>query len=177
MNSEILTGGVKMSSIIETKKQIVVEIADKLKASKSTVVVDYRGLNVAELTELRKQLREAGIDFKVYKNSMTRRAADAVELSGLNEALTGPNAIAFSNEDVVAPAKIINDFAKKHEALEIKAGVIEGNVASVEDVKALAELPSREGLLSMLLSVLQSPIRNFALATKAVADQKEEQGA
>jgi large subunit ribosomal protein L10 len=177
MNSEILTGGVKMSSIIETKKQIVVEIADKLKASKSTVVVDYRGLNVAELTELRKQLREAGIDFKVYKNSMTRRAADAVELSGLNEALTGPNAIAFSNEDVVAPAKIINDFAKKHEALEIKAGVIEGNVASVEDVKALAELPSREGLLSMLLSVLQAPIRNFALATKAVADQKEEQGA
>jgi large subunit ribosomal protein L10 len=177
MNSEILTGGVKMSSIIETKKQIVVEIADKLKASKSTVVVDYRGLNVAELTELRKQLREAGIDFKVYKNSMTRRAADAVELSGLNEALTGPNAIAFSNEDVVAPAKIINDFAKKHEALEIKAGVIEGNVASVEDVKALAELPSREGLLSMLLSVLQAPIRNLALATKAVADQKEEQGA
>ena len=166
-----------MSSIIETKKQLVVEIADKLKASKSTVVVDYRGLNVAELTELRKQLREAGIDFKVYKNSMTRRAADAVELSGLNEALTGPNAIAFSNEDVVAPAKIINDFAKKHEALEIKAGVIEGNLASVEDVKALAELPSREGLLSMLLSVLQAPIRNFALATKAVADQKEEQGA
>src|SRR3954467_10914245 len=177
MNSEILTGGVKMSSIIETKKQLVVEIADKLKASKSTVVVDYRGLNVAELTELRKQLREAGIDFKVYKNSMTRRAADAVELSGLNEALTGPNAVAFSNEDVVAPAKIINDFAKKHEALEIKAGVIEGNLATVEEVKALAELPSREGLLSMLLSVLQAPIRNFALATKAVADQKEEQGA
>src|SRR3954447_2363181 len=177
MNSEILTGGVKMSSIIETKKQIVVEIADKLKASKSTVVVDYRGLNVAELTELRKQLREAGIDFKVYKNSMTRRAADAVELSGLNEALTGPNAIAFGTEDVVAPAKIINDFAKKHEALEIKAGVIEGNLATAEDIKALAELPSREGLLSMLLSVLQAPIRNLALATKAVADQKEEQGA
>jgi large subunit ribosomal protein L10 len=177
MNSEILTGGVKMSSIIETKKQVVVEIADKLKASKSTVVVDYRGLNVAELTELRKQLREAGIDFKVYKNSMTRRAADAVELSGLNEALTGPNAIAFGTEDVVAPAKIINDFAKKHEALEIKAGVIEGNLATAEDIKALAELPSREGLLSMLLSVLQAPIRNLALATKAVADQKEEQGA
>ena len=165
------------SAIIEKKKQIVTEIADKLKASKSTIVVDYRGLNVAEVTELRKQLREAGIEFKVYKNSMTRRAAEATELADLNEALTGPNAIAFSNEDVVAPAKIINDFAKKHEALEIKAGVIEGNVASVEEVKALAELPSREGLLSMLLSVLQAPIRNLALATKAVADQKEEQGA
>lgn len=165
------------SAIIEQKKQVVTEIAEKLKASKSTVVVDYRGLNVAEVTELRKQLREAGIDFKVYKNSMTRRAAEAAELAGLNEALTGPNAIAFSNEDVVAPAKIINDFAKKHEALEIKAGVIEGNIASVEEIKALAELPSREGLLSMLLSVLQAPIRNLALATKAVAEQKEEQGA
>ncbi|HYK75031.1 MAG TPA: 50S ribosomal protein L10 [Pseudoneobacillus sp.] len=166
-----------MSSAIETKKQIVDEIAEKLKTSKSTIVVDYRGLTVAQVTELRKQLREAGIDFKVYKNSMARRAADAVELSGLNAALTGPNAIAFSNEDVVAPAKILNDFAKKNDALEIKAGVIEGNIATVEEVKALAELPSREGLLSMLLSVLQAPIRNLALATKAVADQKEEQGA
>jgi large subunit ribosomal protein L10 len=166
-----------MSSVIEQKKQIVTEIADKFKASQSTIVVDYRGLTVSEVTELRKQLREAGVDFKVYKNSMTRRAAEAVELSGLNEALTGPNAIAFSNEDVVAPAKILNDFAKKHEALEIKAGVIEGNIASVEEIKALAELPSREGLLSMLLSVLQAPIRNLALAAKAVADQKEEQGA
>ncbi len=166
-----------MSSVIEQKQQIVAEIADKLKASKSTIVVDYRGLTVAEVTELRKTLREAGVEFKVYKNSMVRRAADAAELSGLNEALTGPNAIAFSTEDVVAPAKILNDFAKAHEALELKAGVIEGNIASVEDVKALAELPSREGLLSMLLSVLQAPIRNLALAAKAVADQKEEQGA
>lgn len=166
-----------MSNAIELKKQTVVEIADKLKSSVSTVVVDYRGLNVAEVTELRKQLREAGVDFKVYKNTLTRRAAESVDLAGLNEVLTGPNAIAFSTEDVVAPAKIINDFAKKHEALEIKAGVIEGNVATVEDIKALAELPSREGLLSMLLSVLQAPIRNLALAAKAVADQKEEQGA
>ena len=166
-----------MSSAIEAKKQIVQEIADKMKSSKSTIVVDYRGLNVAEVTELRKQLREAGVEFKVYKNSLTRLAADSVELSALNESLTGPNAIAFSNEDVVAPAKILNDFAKKHEALEIKAGVIEGNVSTKEEVQALAELPSREGLLSMLLSVLQAPIRNLALATKAVADQKEEQGA
>lgn len=166
-----------MSSAIEAKKQIVQDITDKMKSSKSTIVVDYRGLNVGEVTELRKQLREAGVEFKVYKNSLTRLAADALELSDLKEALTGPNAIAFSNEDVVAPAKILNDFAKKHDALEIKAGVIEGAVASQEEVKALAELPSREGLLSMLLSVLQAPIRNLALATKAVAEQKEEQGA
>ena len=166
-----------MSSVIEQKKQIVDEIAAKLKAVYQQLLLITVDLTVAEVTELRKQLREAGIEFKVYKNSMTRRAADAAELSGLNEALTGPNAIAFSTEDVVAPAKILNDFAKKHEALEIKAGVIEGNVATVEEVKALAELPSREGLLSMLLSVLQAPIRNLALATKAVAEQKEEQGA
>ncbi|MFD0051550.1 50S ribosomal protein L10 [Actinomycetes bacterium NPDC127524] len=166
-----------MSSVIEQKKQIVEEIADKFKASQSTVVVDYRGLTVSEVTELRKQLRDAGVEFKVYKNSMTRRAVEAAELTGLNESLTGPNAIAFSSEDVIAPAKILNDFAKKHEALEIKAGVIEGNVASAEEIKALADLPSREGLLSMLLSVLQAPIRNLALAAKAVAEQKEEQGA
>jgi large subunit ribosomal protein L10 len=171
------TGGVKMSSAIELKKQVVAEIADKFRASKSTIIVDYRGLNVAEVTELRKQLREAGIEFKVYKNTLTRRALAEVGLEGLDEVLTGPNAIAFSNEDVVAPAKILNDFAKTHEALEIKAGVIEGNVATVEEVKALANLPSREGLLSMLLSVLQAPIRNFALVTKAVAEKKEEQGA
>ena len=166
-----------MSKVIETKQQVVTEIADKLRASKSTIVVDYRGLTVSEATELRKQLREAGVEFKVYKNSLTRRAAESVEMAELNEFLTGPNAIAFSNEDVVAPAKVLNDFAKDHEALEIKAGVIEGKLVTLDEVKAIATLPSREGLLSMLLSVLQAPIRNLALATKAVADQKEEQGA
>lgn len=166
-----------MSAIIEQKKQIVEEISTKFRESKSTIIVDYRGLSVGEVTELRKQLREAGVEFKVFKNTMTRRAVELAELTGLDGALTGPNAVAFSKDDVIAPAKILNEFAKKHEALEIKAGVIEGTVATVEEVKALAELPSREGLLSMLLSVLQAPIRNLALATKAVADQKEEQGA
>ena len=166
-----------MSKAIETKSVQVQEIAAKFEAASSVVVVDYRGLTVGQATELRKQLREAGVEFKVYKNTLTRRASEIAGLEGINEFLTGPNAIAFSNEDVVAPAKIINEFAKKNEALEIKAGIIEGNVSSAEDVKALAELPSREGLLSMLLSVLQAPVRNFALATKAVAEQKEEQGA
>lgn len=166
-----------MGSALEQKKQTVAEIAEKFKASKSTIVVDYRGLSVAEVTELRKQLREAGVEFKVYKNTLTRRAADSADLSELNESLTGPNAIAFSNEDVIAPAKILSKFSKDHEALEIKAGVIEGNITTIEEINALANLPSREGLLSMLLSVLQAPIRNLALATKAVADQKEEQGA
>ncbi|MFC7394834.1 50S ribosomal protein L10 [Scopulibacillus cellulosilyticus] len=164
-------------SVIEAKKQQVQEIAEKLKNSVSTVVVDYRGLNVSEVTELRKQLREAGVEYKVYKNTMLRRATAETGLTGLDEVLVGPTAIAFSNDDVIAPAKVLNSFAKEHKALEIKSGVIEGSLASVEQIKAIAELPSREGLLSMLLSVLQAPIRNFALAAKAVADQKEEQGA
>ncbi|MBM7096605.1 MULTISPECIES: 50S ribosomal protein L10 [Alteribacter] len=166
-----------MSKVIEQKQAVVSEIAAKLKESQSTIVVDYRGLDVAEVTELRKQLREANVDFKVYKNSMTRRAAAEAGLTELDEQLVGPTAIAFSNEDVIAPARILNKFAKDHDALELKAGVIEGRIASLEEVKALAELPSREGLLGMLLSVMQAPIRNFALATKAVAEQKEEQGA
>ena len=166
-----------MSKAIETKSVQVQEIAGKFEAAASVVVVDYRGLTVGQVTELRKQLREAGVEFKVYKNTLTRRASEIAGVAGINEFLTGPNAVAFSNEDVVAPAKIINDFAKKNEALEIKAGIIEGTIASAEDVKALAELPSREGLLSMLLSVLQAPVRNFALATKAVAEKKEEPGA
>ena len=150
-------------------------ISEQLKNSVSTVLVDYRGLTVSEVTELRKQLRDAGIEFKVYKNTMVRRAADSVGLSELNEFLVGPSAIAFSNEDVIAPAKIINEFAEKHEALEIKAGVIEGSFVSVEDVKSIASLPSRDGLLSMLLSVLQAPVRNFAYAVKAIGEEKEQE--
>lgn len=166
-----------MSTNLENKKQIVAEITEKLKASKATILVDYRGLDVAAVTELRKQLREAGVEFKVYKNTLVRRATAETELTALDEHLVGPTAIAFSNEDVVAPAKVLSNFAKENEALEIKTGVIEGNVVSLDEIKELADLPSREGLLSMLLSVLQAPMRNFALAVKAVAEQKEGEGA
>lgn len=164
-----------MSNVIEQKQQHVEVISEQLKNSVSTVLVDYRGLTVSEVTELRKQLRDAGIEFKVYKNTMVRRAADSVGLSELNEFLVGPSAIAFSNEDVIAPAKIIHEFAKKHESLEIKAGVIEGSFVPVEDVKSIASLPSRDGLLSMLLSVLQAPVRNFAYAVKAIGEEKEQE--
>src|SRR5690625_833537 len=152
-----------MSKVIEQKKQIVSEIVTKFRDSESTVLVDYRGLDVAEVTELRKQLREAGVDYKVYKNSMSRRAAAEVELSELDEILTGPTAIAFSEDDVVAPAKILNNFAKEHDALEIKGGIIEGNIATLDQIKELAELPGYEGMISMLLSVLQAPIRNLEI--------------
>jgi len=164
-----------MSAVIEKKIALVEEITDKLTNSKTTILVDYRGLNVAEVTELRKQLRDAGVDFKVYKNTMLRRAAEKAGYNELNDILVGPTAIAFSDEDVVAPAKILGKFAKEAEALEIKGGVIEGNLATIDQIKELSELPSHEGLVSMLLSVLQAPIRNFAYATKAIADQKEEE--
>ncbi|MCG1009570.1 50S ribosomal protein L10 [Salinicoccus sp. ID82-1] len=166
-----------MSNVIEAKKQHVDVISDQLKNSVSTVLVDYRGLSVSEMTELRKQLRDAGIEFKVYKNTMTRRAAEKAELTEINEFLTGPNALAFSNEDVIAPAKIINEFAKTHEALEIKAGIIEGAFTPAEDVKAIAKLPNKDGLVSMLLSVLQAPVRNFAYAVKAIGEEKENEEA
>ncbi|CAH8773225.1 50S ribosomal protein L10 [Paenibacillus dendritiformis] len=161
------------AKIIEAKQQEVEVIAEKLRGSVTTVVADYRGLNVTQVTELRKQLREAGIEFQVLKNTMVRRATAQAELSELDQVLSGPTAIAFSPEDAVAPAKILNDFAKKNDALEIKGGVVEGRVVDVAQIKALAELPSREGLLSMLLSVLQAPVRNFALAVKAVAEKQE----
>lgn len=166
-----------MSKVLEQKKQLVQEITEKLQDSQSTILVDYRGLDVAEVTQLRKELREAGVDFKVYKNTMARRAAKDANLNELIEQLVGPTAIAFSNEDVVAPAKILSKFAEEHEALEIKTGVIEGKVVTLDEIKELGNLPNYEGMVSMLLSVLQAPVRNFAYATKAIAEQKEEQGA
>ncbi|WP_340026025.1 50S ribosomal protein L10 [Paenibacillus sp. FSL K6-1096] len=164
------------AKVIQAKQDAVDVVTGKLQNSVSTVVADYRGLNVSQVTELRKQLREAGVEFQVLKNTLLRRATAAAELTDLDAVLTGPTAIAFSETDAVVAAKILNDFAKKNDALKLKGGVVEGRVIDADQLKALAELPSREGLLSMLLSVLQAPMRNFALAVKAVAE-KEEQSA
>ncbi|GGJ01216.1 50S ribosomal protein L10 [Alicyclobacillus cellulosilyticus] len=151
---------------------MVREIADKFSRSKSAIVTDYRGLNVAEVTELRRQLRQAGIEFKVLKNTLTRLAAQQAQVDGIEPFLSGPSAWAFSYDDPVAPAKILNDFARNHKALEIKGGVVEGRIVDAAQVADLANLPSRDGLLAMLLSVLQAPIRNFAYAIKQVAEQR-----
>ncbi|MDT2829891.1 50S ribosomal protein L10 [Vagococcus carniphilus] len=160
---------------IAKKAQEVEVVTAKLKEAASVVVVDYRGLTVDEVTELRKQLREANVEMKVIKNGILRRAAEAAGLEGMGDVFVGPTAVAFSNDDVVAPAKIMNDFAKEAKALEIKGGIVEGNVSSVEEIVALAKLPNREGLLSILLSVLQAPVRNVAYAVKAVSESKEEE--
>ena len=168
---------------IEAKQAIVQEIADKMKNAQGTVVVDYRGLNVEEVTELRKKARENNIDYKVYKNSMMRFAAKEAGVEGLLDVLVGPTAIAFCEDDPVAPAKLINDFAGEHKALEIKAGVVEGKVLDVAGVKELAELPPREVLVSKVLGGLNAPISGFAnvlnanlkglvVALNAIAEQK-----
>ncbi|MEI7027621.1 50S ribosomal protein L10 [Paenibacillus sp. y28] len=159
--------------VIEQKQLAVNEVTGKLKEYSCTIVTDYRGLTVKQVTELRSKLREAGVEFQVLKNTIARRATADAQLTELDSALTGPTAIAFSKDDVVTPAKILSDFAKKNDKLSVKAGVVEGKVVDAAQIKALAELPSREGLLSMLLSVLQAPVRNFALAVKAVGEKQE----
>ncbi|MGB4609058.1 MAG: 50S ribosomal protein L10 [Saccharofermentanales bacterium] len=160
---------------IAQKATIVEDVKVKFEAAVSAVIVDYRGLTVEEVTSLSKELRDAGVEMRVIKNSILSRAAKAAGLEGLDEVFAGPTAIAFSNEDVVAPAKIIANFAKNAEALEIKGGIIEGKVSTVEEINALASLPSREGLLSMLLSVLQAPVRNVAYAVNAVIEKGEDE--
>ena len=159
-------------NVLDAKKAVVEEITEKLQNSASTVVVEYRGLTVAEVTELRRQLRAESIDFKVYKNSMVSRAAEAANLEELNETLTGPNAFAFGT-DAVAPARILAKFAKTHNALVIKSGVVEGKVFDAAAVNKFATLPNKEGLISMFLGCLQSPVIKFACAVKAVAEAKE----
>ena len=157
------------------KSLLVSEVTTKFRESSCSIVADYRGLNSTQVTNLRKALRDAGIEFQVIKNTLARRATADAQLTDLDAYLTGPTAIAFSKSDVVAPAKILSEFARKNDKLNLKGAIVEGKVVGPEQIKALAELPSREGMLSMLLSVLQAPVRNFALAVKAVAEQKEAQ--
>ena len=158
---------------IKAKSALVEEIAAKLKGAQSAVVVEYRGLSVAEMTELRNNLRAEDVELKVYKNSLVRRATEATDYEGLNAQLTGPNAIAFGNSDAVAPARVIAKFAKDHEALVIKAAVVEGKLLTVDEVKEISKLPNREGMYSMLLGMLQAPVSKFARVVKAVAEAKE----
>ena len=162
--------------LINAKKVVVEEIAGKFNDSQSAVVVEYRGLSVAEVTELRKSLREEDVEFKVYKNKLVQRATESAGYAEINDKLVGPNAIAFGHSDAVAPARILANFAKDHEALVIKAGIVEGKVLEVEEINEIAKLPGREGMYSMLLGMLQAPVSKFARVVKAVADAREENG-
>ena len=162
------------SSVIQAQKATVVaEISEAIKDADSIVVVDYRGLTVAEDTQLRKALREAGVVYKVYKNTFITSAIKGTEFEGIGTYLEGPTAIAISKEDATAPARVLATFAKKAPKLELKSGVVEGTYYDQAGIQVIATIPSREELLSKFLGSIQSPITNFARVIKQVAEQKE----
>jgi len=158
---------------VELKQPVVAEIAELLKGAKAVVLADYRGLTVDEDTRLRKQLREAGVIYKVYKNTMINFAVKGTELEGLCKHLEGPTAIAVSKEDAAAPAKMLFTFAKDAKALELKAGYVDGTYYDEEGIKIIATIPSRDELLAKLLGSIQSPVTNFARVIKQIAENKE----
>ena len=156
---------------VELKQPIVQEISETIKDAQSLVVVDYRGLTVAEDTQLRKNLREAGVTYKVYKNTMMKRAFAGTALESLTKDLDGTNAIAISKDDATAPARILCKFAKNAKALELKAGVVEGTLYDTDALNELAKIPSRDELISKLLGSLQSPITNLARVLNQIAEK------
>ncbi len=159
---------------IDAKKSIVDEIKSYMEDAHSIVAVDYRGITVDEDTKLRKELREEGVVYKVYKNTLLKRAFEGTKYEELSKHLDGPTAVAFGISDATAPARIINDNAKGIKELEFKAGVVEGVYYDAEGIKAVAKIPSRDVLISKLLGSLQSPIANFARVVKQIAEKQEE---
>ena len=170
-------------SVLQLKKKKVKELADKIRSAKSFVLADYRGLTVEQDTEMRSALRKAGVEYKVVKNTLARFAAKENNLDGLEPYLKGPTALAMSDKDPVAPAKILAEYSKKYEKLELKAGVVEGKIVDIAGIKALAELPSREVLIARVLggfnaplaglvNVLNGNIRTLAIALNAIAEKK-----
>ncbi|MDF9866571.1 large subunit ribosomal protein L10 [Bacilli bacterium PM5-3] len=163
-------------NVLEGKKAVIEEISTKINDAESVVVFEYQGLSVSEFETLRTQLREENVDIKVYKNRLAKLAIEKTGHEAMGSELVGPNAIAFSNDDAVAGARIISKFAKDHDSIKIKTGIVEGNVVEVDVINELASLPSRDGLLSMLLSCLQAPARDTAMIVDAVAKKVEETG-
>ena len=159
---------------IEEKKPIIAEISEYIDGAQSVVAVDYRGLTVAQDTELRKSLREAGVVYKVYKNTFLTRAFEGTDFAQLDKVLEGPTAVAISKDDATAPARILAKFAKTAPALEIKAGVVEGNFYDAKGMEAISNIPSKEELLSKFLGSIQSPITNFARCVKQIAEKGGE---
>ena len=157
--------------IIAKKQEVVEEIKKTALDNNAFVLYEYQGLSVAEMTTLRKKLREVGADTKIYKNTLTKRALDSMNID-LGDELNGPKAVAFG-EDSVAPIKILSDFAKEHEALELKAGIVEGKVAGLEDLKRYAAIPSRDMLLTMLAAGLMGTVRDLSICLDLYSKEKE----
>ncbi|MBK1810269.1 50S ribosomal protein L10 [Clostridium sp. YIM B02505] len=161
----------------ELKEAKVAEIKEKLEKAQSVILADYQGLTVEEDTELRKALREAGVEYKVYKNSMVTLAAKELGHEGIVQYLEGPVSIAFGYEDVTAPARILADFAKTHKKLELKAGIVDGEIFDQDKVNQLASIPSKEVLIAKLLGSFKAPISNLAYLLSAIKDKKEAESA
>ena len=159
---------------VELKQPVVAEISELLNGAQTAVVVDYRGLTVEQDTQLRKQLREAGVVYKVYKNTLVKRAIAGTEFEPMTDMLEGPTAIAICATDATAPARILSNFAKTAEALELKCGVVEGTYYDAAGIQTIASIPSRDELLSKFLGSIQSPITNFARVIKQIAEKNEE---
>lgn len=173
-------------SALSLKQQVVSEIKEAIQNSKSVSIVEYRGLNVEQVSDLRNKFRAEGVSYKVYKNTMVKIALEELGYEGFEEYLNGPNGFVFSNDDMVAGPRIAVDFAKTNDKLVVKAGLLEGKVVDANDVKALAKLPSREVLIAQVLGGLNAPIAGFAnvlqgtlrklvYALNAVKEQKEQQ--
>ena len=160
------------AKIIEQKKAVVAEIKEKFDNAKSVVLFNARGLKVSEVNELRRKLRESGSEYKVYKNTLAKRAVDETDYD-LASYLEGPTAISFSNDEL-APVKIISEFAKSHEALELKAGIVEGKVANTDELNEYAKIPSREGLLTMLAGGMIATVRDLSICLDLYSKEKEE---
>lgn len=160
--------------ILEQKKAKVDELAQKLKEAKSIVLTDYRGLTVNQDTKLRKALREAGVEYKVIKNSIISFAIKDSNLEGLGKYLSGPTAVAISTTDPVAPSKVLAKFAKDYEKLEIKGGMVEGNIIDIDGINELAATPSKEELLGRLIGSLQGSLYGLAIALNAIAEKQEQ---
>lgn len=160
---------------LKAKEEVVASVQEKFSTAQSIVIVNYRGLTVAQVTDLRNQIRAAGAEYKVIKNTVIKRAAENLGVTGLDSMLEGPTAVAYSSADPVSAAKVINDFAKTAaDKLTIKGGIYEGKAITPEVVKSLAETPSKEASIAMLLFTLNSPIASFARAIDAIRKQKEE---
>lgn len=161
-----------MGANLEAKKQIVCEIKDKLSKAKCVVFVDYRGLTVSQVTEMRNEFRKSNSDYKVYKNRLVLRALNELGISGLDEYLQGTSAVAFGYEDEVSPAKIIAKASDLTKTLEVKCGILNGKVISADEVKQLAKIPSKEELIGKLLFIFQNPMRSLAVAINEIAKKQ-----
>lgn len=158
----------------QAKQVIIDEIKSKLDGAQSAVVIDYMGTTVAQADEMRKKLRDANIDYTVYKNTLIKRAIEGTEFAPLAEVLDGPSAIAISKEDATAPARVLNEIITSFKKMEFKAGVVEGNYFDLEGIKAIANIPSREVLIAKFMGSIQSPVSKAVRTFQAIADAKAE---